>query len=573
VFFPYKKALEVLNNKEKDLALKAVFFLIPASVLEILGIFSVLPFLSMIADYESISGIKIFQFFVDFLNISDKKMQITVVGFTSLFMLNASLIIKAMSVKLAIRASKQIEKELSLDLLDAYISQNYSWFINKNTNELAQSILSEVSTYTSGILLPIINIIGFLAALIATAVILFIFDPLAAMISITLFAAILLAIYKFYKKRLVAYGIERLNTNLRRFESVTNSFKALKEMKLYGIEDNFLEKFSDDAEIFAKSQSKVETISQIPRFVIEAITFTLVIISAILFNSYFDQSKDMLMILSVYGIAGYKLLPSLYSIFNSLSQIKASTPVLKKINNDISLKNKKTTNNNKKSFYESIAIKNFSFAYDKNSPLILNNINLNIAKGEKIALVGASGSGKTTLVDALLGLIKTKAGELIIDNVVIDSSQDQKLNFVAYVPQITTIFNTSFSRNITIGLNHQDFNDELIISCMKIACLDDFVQPSNSSNKSLNMEVGQDGRYLSGGQRQRLGIARALSRKPKLLVLDEATSALDSSTERKILNKLISIEELTIICITHRAEVLKLFDRVVKVENGKLSDV
>jgi len=573
VFFPYKKALEVLNNKEKNLALKAVFFLIPASVLEILGIFSVLPFLSMIADYESISGIKIFQFFVDFLNISDKKMQITVVGFTSLFMLNASLIIKAMSVKLAIRASKQIEKELSLDLLDAYISQNYSWFINKNTNELAQSILSEVSTYTSGVLLPIINIIGFLAALIATAVILFIFDPLAAMISITLFAAILLAIYKFYKKRLVAYGIERLNTNLRRFESVTNSFKALKEMKLYGIEDNFLEKFSDDAEIFAKSQSKVETISQIPRFVIEAITFTLVIILAILFNSYFDQSKDMLMILSVYGIAGYKLLPSLYSIFNSLSQIKASTPVLKKINNDISLKNKKTTNNNKKSFYESIAIKNFSFAYDKNSPLILNNINLNIAKGEKIALVGASGSGKTTLVDALLGLIKTKAGELIIDNVVIDSSQDQKLNFVAYVPQITTIFNTSFSRNITIGLNHQDFNDELIISCMKIACLDDFVQPSNSSNKSLNMEVGQDGRYLSGGQRQRLGIARALSRKPKLLVLDEATSALDSSTERKILNKLISIEELTIICITHRAEVLKLFDRVVKVENGKLSDV
>ena len=573
MFFPYKKALEVLNNKEKNLALKAVFFLIPASVLEILGIFSVLPFLSMIADYESISGIKIFQFFVDFLNISDKKMQITVVGFTSLFMLNASLIIKAMSVKLAIRASKQIEKELSLDLLDAYISQNYSWFINKNTNELAQSILSEVSTYTSGVLLPIINIIGFLAALIATAVILFIFDPLAAMISITLFAAILLAIYKFYKKRLVAYGIERLNTNLRRFESVTNSFKALKEMKLYGIEDNFLEKFSDDAEIFAKSQSKVETISQIPRFVIEAITFTLVIISAILFNSYFDQSKDMLMILSVYGIAGYKLLPSLYSIFNSLSQIKASTPVLKKINNDISLKNKKTTNNNKKSFYESIAIKNFSFAYDKNSPLILNNINLNIAKGEKIALVGASGSGKTTLVDALLGLIKTKAGELIIDNVVIDSSQDQKLNFVAYVPQITTIFNTSFSRNITIGLNHQDFNDELIISCMKIACLDDFVQPSNSSNKSLNMEVGQDGRYLSGGQRQRLGIARALSRKPKLLVLDEATSALDSSTERKILNKLISIEELTIICITHRAEVLKLFDRVVKVENGKLSDV
>ena len=573
MFFPYKKALEVLNNKEKNLALKAVFFLIPASVLEILGIFSVLPFLSMIADYESISGIKIFQFFVDFLNISDKKMQITVVGFTSLFMLNASLIIKAMSVKLAIRVSKQIEKELSLDLLDAYISQNYSWFINKNTNELAQSILSEVSTYTSGILLPIINIIGFLAALIATAVILFIFDPLAAMISITLFAAILLAIYKFYKKRLVAYGIERLNTNLRRFESVTNSFKALKEMKLYGIEDNFLEKFSDDAEIFAKSQSKVETISQIPRFVIEAITFTLVIISAILFNSYFDQSKDMLMILSVYGIAGYKLLPSLYSIFNSLSQIKASTPVLKKINNDISLKNKKTTNNNKKSFYESIAIKNFSFAYDKNSPLILNNINLNIAKGEKIALVGASGSGKTTLVDALLGLIKTKAGELIIDNVVIDSSQDQKLNFVAYVPQITTIFNTSFSRNITIGLNHQDFNDELIISCMKIACLDDFVQPSNSSNKSLNMEVGQDGRYLSGGQRQRLGIARALSRKPKLLVLDEATSALDSSTERKILNKLISIEELTIICITHRAEVLKLFDRVVKVENGKLSDV
>ena len=573
MFFPYKKALEVLNNKEKNLALKAVFFLIPASVLEILGIFSVLPFLSMIADYESISGIKIFQFFVDFLNISDKKMQITVVGFTSLFMLNASLIIKAMSVKLAIRASKQIEKELSLDLLDAYISQNYSWFINKNTNELAQSILSEVSTYTSGILLPIINIIGFLAALIATAVILFIFDPLAAMISITLFAAILLAIYKFYKKRLVAYGIERLNTNLRRFESVTNSFKALKEMKLYGIEDNFLEKFSDDAEIFAKSQSKVETISQIPRFVIEAITFTLVIILAILFNSYFDQSKDMLMILSVYGIAGYKLLPSLYSIFNSLSQIKASTPVLKKINNDISLKNKKTTNNNKKSFYESIAIKNFSFAYDKNSPLILNNINLNIAKGEKIALVGASGSGKTTLVDALLGLIKTKAGELIIDNVVIDSSQDQKLNFVAYVPQITTIFNTSFSRNITIGLNHQDFNDELIISCMKIACLDDFVQPSNSSNKSLNMEVGQDGRYLSGGQRQRLGIARALSRKPKLLVLDEATSALDSSTERKILNKLISIEELTIICITHRAEVLKLFDRVVKVENGKLSDV
>jgi ATP-binding cassette subfamily C protein len=214
-----------------------------------------------------------------------------------------------------------------------------------------------------------------------------------------------------------------------------------------------------------------------------------------------------------------------------------------------------------------IEVKNLSFEYIKNKP-ILENINISIKEGSKLAIVGASGSGKTTLANILVGFYTFDDGEILYDTV---SSNNLKLstirNNIHLILQHPKLFNDTMLFNLTLG---DEYSEELVQKALHIAQLDDVIKRLDDG---LNTLVGKDGIKLSGGQRQRVAIARMVLSNPKVVIFDESTSALDVHTEAKLFEALHSfLKDKTVITIAHRLSTIKSAEFIYVLEDGKVVD-
>lgn len=219
-------------------------------------------------------------------------------------------------------------------------------------------------------------------------------------------------------------------------------------------------------------------------------------------------------------------------------------------------------------FENKITVDSLSFFYEENK-FVLNGINFEIKKGEMVGVIGPSGAGKTTLVDIMLRLFHPKMGKIFVDNVSAEeiNLEDWRKN-ISYVSQDIFLTNDSIKNNIRFY--NESVSDKDIEDAVKMADVSDFV---NDLPKGIDSSVGERGVLLSGGQRQRIAIARALARKPKLLILDEATSALDNESENKIQNVIKNLKgKITVLVIAHRLSTISGSDKLVAIENGNIRD-
>ncbi len=213
-----------------------------------------------------------------------------------------------------------------------------------------------------------------------------------------------------------------------------------------------------------------------------------------------------------------------------------------------------------------ISIQNIDFRYGTRR-LVLNGLSLDIKQGETIAIVGESGSGKTTLAKLLLNLYTLEKGEILVDSMPIESIDRASLRkHIGYVSQDVFLFSGSVEENLFLGGEAVDFEEMRHVS--KLLKIDDFIETLPKKYKSPLIEGGAN---LSGGQKQRLAIARALLKKPSVLILDEATSNLDAHTEEAITNVLSNdYKDLTSIVIAHRLSTIRRADKIAVMESGQI---
>ena len=221
--------------------------------------------------------------------------------------------------------------------------------------------------------------------------------------------------------------------------------------------------------------------------------------------------------------------------------------------------------NEKLSNIKNINVNNLKFKYENSTNLCLDQINLNINLGKKIAFVGPSGAGKSTLLNVLIRLFDIHEGQILINGKNIKKYKLNDIrNRITYVPQETFLFDGTIKENIKYNTN---ITDSEIKNIIKLCSLEEFVY---SLPEKLNSKIGEGGVKISGGQRQRIGIARALAKKNKFLLFDEPTSNLDLKTESLIFNNLYSLKNITIIVVAHRLDTIKNFDEIYLFENGKI---
>jgi ABC-type multidrug transport system fused ATPase/permease subunit len=379
-------------------------------------------------------------------------------------------------------------------------------------------------------------------------------------------------IFYFTKSYLNRLGKESLKNNQLRFTAVSEAFGAAKEVKVSGLEQNYIKRFSNPAQIFARNQASVSVLAQIPRYFLEIIAFGGVMLMMLYLIKKTGSFNNSIPIISLYVFAGYRLMPAIQQIYTSVNSISYIGPSLNTLYYDLNnLKQIDEQQDAKNiSLNKSIILKNVNYDYPNASRTALKDINIDIPAQSTIGIVGPTGSGKTTIVDVILGLLEPQKGTLEVDEQIITKNNCriwQRL--IGYVPQDIYLADDTISANIAFGKKPKDINYEAVEKASKIANLHDFV--SNELPEKYQSIIGERGIRLSGGQRQRIGIARALYHNPQLIILDEATSALDNDTEKAVMDAIDNIgKNKTIIIIAHRLSTVKKCDKIFLLEKGEL---
>ncbi|WP_257217268.1 type I secretion system permease/ATPase [Janthinobacterium sp. BJB301] len=212
-----------------------------------------------------------------------------------------------------------------------------------------------------------------------------------------------------------------------------------------------------------------------------------------------------------------------------------------------------------------IEFRDVGFAYP-NSPPLLDKLNLHIRPGERVGVIGKLGSGKSTLLRLLLNQYGPQSGSVLFDD--LSSTQLEPLSLrrqIGYVPQDVTLFHGTLRENIELGRSQPD--DAALLDAIRLACLDDII---TQLPNGVATEVGERGERLSGGQRQAVAMARALLVKPPMLLLDEPSSMFDPATEQRLIARLRTLKDTTIVLVTHRMAMLALVDRLIVFDKGRI---
>ena len=572
----FKKNLAILNSNEKKRALYLLCLIIILAFLDVLGIASIMPFIGILLNPDFITSNKIvftlFQFTkkIGIINTRDFTFLFGILVFTLLVI---TLILRSLVNYLQVHFTNMCEYRIGRTLLENYLSQQYTWFLNQHSSDLEKKILSDTSQVISHCISPMIILTSQTILIFAIILLLIIINPIIALSTLLILSFSYIAIYLSIKKLLFDAGNERAISNKERFFALSETIGSIKEIKLRNLEETFLNRFAKSSLILIKKTILVQAISDLPRYMIEAIAFGGMIMLILVLMSKNISIDQYLSLIALYTFAGYRLLPALQQVYAASTNLKSIDVPLENIFRDLYiLKTTKKNSNNLSQIElkESLELKNINFKYPFSKKKVLKNISFKIQAFSKVGIIGLSGSGKTTVVDIILGLHDQLSGSILIDKVEINSSNKKSWQSnIGYVPQSIYLFDDSIAANIAFGLKNDEIDVNKIERAAKIANIHEFIV--NNLEHGYNTKVGERGARLSGGQKQRLGIARALYHKPKLIIFDEATSALDNMTEREVMDAIKNInKETTVIIVAHRLSTIEGCDNILLFDKGEL---
>lgn len=568
------KAIDLLTKSERKRASLLMSMILFMALLDTLGVASILPFMAVLTNPQIIESNYIinlaFQFLQSF-GIETPQHFLFVLGLLTFLLLITSLAFKALTTFAQARFALMREYSIGKRLIEGYLHQPYSWFLNRHSADLGKVILSEINAVIHGGMMPLMALIAQSSIALSLLILLVIVDPLLALtvgFVLCVFYGVILGMTSSLLSRL---GRVRVKANQERFTIVSEAFGAAKEVKMCGLEQVYAERFAVPAEIYARGQATTHVIAQMPRFVLEAIAFGGVLLIVLYLMGQSGSLSAALPTIALYVFAGYRLLPALQQIYGALTQLRFAGPALDALQAD--LRSLQTLPDGEPNFKyvpltHAIELKQVTFSYPNATIPTLKGLNLCVPVNSTVAFVGATGSGKTTVIDIILGLLDPQSGSLIVDGQEISSvNRRQWQRTIGYVPQQIYLSDDSIAANIAFGVNVKDIDQKFLERVAKIANLYDFI--TNELQEGFNTIIGERGVRLSGGQRQRIGIARALYRNPQVLVMDEGTSALDNLTERAVMEAISNLgHSITIILVAHRLSTVRQCDQIYLMEDG-----
>ena len=567
-----KRLYALLTPSER----RQLYWLMPAVVLmgfvEVVGIASIMPFLALLSQPEAINDNALLSWAYTTFGFEQDSSFLIFVGVMVLVVLTLSNAFTFFITWVLARFTWLRNHSISRRLLAGYLFRDYTFFLNRNTGELSATLFSEVREVVLNLLVPFVRAVSRMVVAAFILGFLLIYDPLLALVTFSLLGGAYTGIFLGMRRTLARVGEERVTSQKASYRVVSEALGGIKDIKVLGKEDVFLERFSQTSRQFAHNTATGQSIGFIPRYSLEVIAFGGILVIVIYYLAVYGSVANVLPILGLYAFASYRLLPAMQSIFETLSMLQINGPMLTSIVAD--LQSAETVSPPDKStlpalnFNESLNFNGVSYSYPAKQTPVLTELELTIKAGSSVAFVGATGSGKTTTIDLILGLLEPTSGFLSVDGVPLEGQA--RLAWQAklgYVPQNIHLSDDTVLRNIALGVDDEEIDTERAVTAAKAADLHRFIEGLPDGYHS---QVGERGVRMSGGQRQRLGIARALYHQPEVLILDEATSALDNRTEERVLKAIHNSGGKTLISIAHRLSTVQSCNEIFMLQRGRL---
>ena len=465
-----------------------------------------------------------------------------------------------------------INYKLNYKIMNKCIKLSLKDFEDSETYDKLQRVQSETSYRPYQVFLSILNLITSMVTLFSSVSIIINWKPWVLLILVLI--PITFSVY-FFK-----IGQREFNINWERATDKRKSWylsylvtrdNTFKEIKSYGIGQYVLNKFDSINSKFVKQDIKLFKKRSIFTFIFEfvqqactSIILFIIIYSALIGEILIGNVVGFINALNLIQNNCKEMLNTVYTLYENNLYISQLFQFLDLEEENFNIENKELKNI---SDIETLDIKNLTFKYPNSPNVVLNNINLNIKKGERVAIVGANGSGKSTLVKLISKLYEVKENSILYNGISLNNYNEAQLkNCIAVLFQDFTKYEMTVRENVGFGNIESIDNDENMKKALDKA--------SATFISNLDEQLGlwfQDGRQLSGGQWQKIAIARTFFRGASLYILDEPSSALDPIAEKEVIDMFLKMTEDKIgIFISHRLSTAMLADRIIVMNEGEI---
>ena len=565
-----------MDHREKwQLSVLLVAITIVA-LMQIAGVGSIIPLLAAIADPEHIRDQVLISYMSEFIYFPDTNSIVIFLAAFSLTLIVTSNVLSAFTAWFTFRFVWSVQSRLSTALLDRYLSHPYESLLGKNPAEAEKNVLEEVTIFTNGVMRPILRLIASAVVVVVITLLLVVYNPVMAGITVAFLGGGYIVTFLLVRQKLSGAGLRRIDSNEDRFRTVNEAIRGVKEIQVLGRNQEFVNRYHRPSRVYATNTALQNVIAEIPRYTIEVLAFGSVLVIALSIAITSGDLDEIIPLISIYAVAGYRLIPAMQRVYSDWSGIRFNRGVVEPLHRayteaEISRSDEMMTGSGTIDFEKDIQISDLSYRYPGSSEFVIDRLNLTIKRGHKVSFIGETGSGKTTLIDLLIGVLRPTSGSILIDDVELNTGNVRRWqNSIGYVPQDYFLIDDSIAANIAFGIDEAEIDIEAVRSAAKIANIDKFVM--QELPEQYETEIGDAGVRLSGGQRQRIGIARALYHKPSILFLDEATSNLDQETENLVYEMLERVsQDMTVVIIAHRLKVTMSSDMIYVLGNGRLS--
>ncbi|MCF0128400.1 MAG: ABC transporter ATP-binding protein [Pseudobutyrivibrio sp.] len=582
----FYKVSHVLTTEQKWLSLLILILTCVGSLLEMLGVSIIIPVVNLILSPDDLYGSRFISWIPGIENADYRTLVVTIIaGVVALYIVKNSYF--AFLCWFRNRFSYKIQRELSVRAMAQYMSRGYEFFLNRNYGQLERGVDSDCA----GVFFVVNNaykLISDILTVILIATFLLITDWKLTIIMGILACICMVVIYFLFNRKMYGLGEYNRAVHVRLQQDIMQSIHGIKDVLTLRKQRYFVEDYQDAQIQQQKLQIQIAMAVECPTYVIEGM-----VVSGIMIAIAFEiltgaDSTALVESLAAMAVGAFRILPYLGKVVsevNTINQYKsyAEAAYAEMVEAeeyaalhpeaDYRLIDNSKVDRNKEYFHDKLELKDLVFAYQSEEGShenVLNGINMDLKKGESVALIGPSGAGKSTMVDVLLGLLVPQSGSIIMDGANITERPDIWSKVIGYVPQSVFLYDTTIRQNIAFGEASSEIDEARVLDALEKANLKGFVE---SLPEGLDTTVGDRGMRLSGGQRQRIAIARALYHNPEILVLDEATSALDNDTEAAIMGAIESLQgKMTMVIVAHRLTTVRNCDRIYEVNAGQIRE-
>ena len=559
-----KSIFEILKYFERQNIFFLIVLMILVSILELIGISLVIPFVTAMIE-PNLSSNFFFIFFGNFFDQFNSRIYvILLIAIILIFYIFKNIFIIYVVMKQT-RYAMNLITLIRNNFFRRYLNTDYIEFIKKDESELISNIMNVSANFGSTFIINLLIFMSELLTIFSLIFLLLIFNFQLTLGLIITFSIIIFFYFKYISPRLKKAGDQRIESDQRVINYSKLSFQNIKELKIFGKENYFLKIFNENAKISEDSNYFYQVSAQYPRLGMEIFAVLGITLLTIIMSYLGLANNVIITTLAFFGVTIFRILPSANKLMFSYQSIRFSKNTVDIIKSEINKNNNIQSNELVNlpviNFSNNLVVSNINFGYPSKN-LIIDNFNFSLKKGDFIGIKGESGSGKSTLINILTGLIKPIDGKIIVDGIDIFKNIKDWQSRCGYVSQNIFFINDSIASNVAFGVDKNDIDLNKVRDSLKKAELLDFVE---SLTEKENTIIGENGLAISGGQRQRLAIARALYRSPEIIFFDEATSALDKKTETNVMKSINNLKGLvTIIFVSHDLNIFENCDKIIE---------